>query len=51
MQPLFIALTVNICRYSSVVEFQLPKLAMRVRFPLPAPKSTSHGLSIFYEIH
>ena len=25
------------CGYSSVVEYQLPKLAMRVRFPLPAP--------------
>ncbi len=27
-----------ICRCSSMVEFQPSKLAMRVRFPLPAPK-------------
>ena len=27
----------NICRCSSMVEFQPSKLAMRVRFPLPAP--------------
>lgn len=26
------------CRHSLVVELQLPKLAVRVRFPLPAPK-------------
>ena len=26
------------CRYSLVVESQLPKLVVRVRFPLPAPK-------------
>ena len=30
-------LTPCFCGYSSVVECQLPKLKMRVRFPLPAP--------------
>ena len=28
----------NICGHSSSVEYQLPKLRRRVRFPLPAPK-------------
>ena len=36
-------------RYSLVVELQLPKLAVRVRFPLPAPKTVSfiRGLPFF----
>ncbi len=36
------------CGYSLMAKLQLPKLAMRVRFPLPAPKRKEDALSIFF---
>ena len=36
------------CGHSSVVEYQLPKLTMRVRFPLPAPKTIKPPAGRFY---
>ena len=36
------------CGHSSVVEYQLPKLTMRVRFPLPAPNTIKPPAGRFY---
>ncbi len=41
-RPFIIILVHTKCRCSSMVEFQPSKLAMRVRFPLPAPVMFEH---------
>ena len=39
---------ITFCRRSLVVEFQLPKLTVRVRFPSPAPKRKSRASGFFF---